>query len=268
LIFAIKAGVPLGAMLAAVMLPRLAERVGWQGAIAASVSLFVVLALLLMRRQARWDDDRDPSTLLRAGALAGTTLVMRHPVLRSLAFVGFCYAAFQVCLIAFAVTMLATELGWSLVEAGSIAAVMQAAGMAGRITWSMFADRYGNGLLILVLLGGAAAAFGIMVTGMAPNWSAAAMMLAVCVRRLHHRLERHLHGRDGTRQRRARCRPGDRRRVDLQFRRCHCRPGDVRYRAGSRTGHRRKADDAAGNGCRWRQRPAQSTHCLLAARRV
>ena len=181
LIFAIKqAGVPLGAMLAAVMLPRLAERVGWQGAIAASVSLFVVLALLLMRRQARWDDDRDPSTLLRAGALAGTTLVMRHPVLRSLAFVGFCYAAFQVCLIAFAVTMLATELGWSLVEAGSIAAVMQAAGMAGRITWSMFADRYGNGLLILVLLGGAAAAFGIMVTGMAPSWSAAAMMLVLC----------------------------------------------------------------------------------------
>ena len=181
LIFAIKqAGVPLGAMLGATMLPRLAEVLGWQGAVAASVLLFVMLAVPLAMRRARWDDDRDPRTVLRAGALAGVMLIVRHPVLRSLAAVGFCYAAFQVCLIAFSVTMLATEMGWTLVEAGTIAAVMQAAGMTGRITWSVFADRYGNGLMILMILGAASALFGGVTAMMAPSWHAIAMMAVLC----------------------------------------------------------------------------------------
>ncbi len=181
LIFAIKqAGVPIGAMLAATMLPRLAERIGWQGAVSTSVLLMILLALPLAWRRTRWDDDRDPTTALRAGALAGVAMIVQNPVLRSLALTGFCYAAFQVCLIAFAVTMLATEMGWTLVEAGTIAAVMQAAGMTGRITWSLFADRFGNGLKILVALGVASAMFGLATTAMNATWPAWAMTLVLC----------------------------------------------------------------------------------------
>lgn len=182
LIFAIKqAGVPIGAMLGATMLPRLAEGIGWQGAVATSVVLFALLALPLALRRQRWDDDRDPATTLRAGPLAGVALIVRHPVLRSLAVVGFCYAAFQICLIAFAVTMLATEMGWSLVEAGVIAAVMQAAGVIGRISWSMVADRHGNGLAILVGLGVASAVFAIATSMMSIDWQAVAMMTVLAI---------------------------------------------------------------------------------------
>jgi fucose permease len=180
LIFAIKqAGVPIGAMLAVTLLPHLSERIGWQGAIAASAGVPVVLAVPLWLRRARWDDDRDAATTLSNGALAGVGLILRHPVLRSLAITGFCYASFQVCLIAFAVTMLATEMGWTLVEAGLIAAVMQVAGMAGRIGWSLLADRLGNGLVILLGLGLAIIAAALATTVMTVQWPAWAMILTL-----------------------------------------------------------------------------------------
>lgn len=181
LIFAIKqAGVPIGAMLAATMLPRLSERIGWQGAVTASTVLMFGLAVPLLMRRARWDDDREPSTALRAGALAGVAMILHNPILRALALTGFCYATFQVCLIAFAVTMLATEMGWTLVEAGTIAAITQAAGMTGRITWSLFADRFGNGLKILTALGVASATFGLATATMTATWPAWAMLLVLC----------------------------------------------------------------------------------------
>ena len=180
LIFAIKqAGVPLGAMLAAAMLPRLSEWNGWRGAIAISAALPMFLAVPLLMRRLRWDDDKDPSTPMRGSALPGVVLVVQHNLLRSLALTGFCYAGFQVCLIAFAVTMLATEMGWTLIEAGMIAAVMQAAGMAGRITWSLFADHYRNGLQILAGLGVAMIVFALATANMTPSWPAWVMMLVL-----------------------------------------------------------------------------------------
>ena len=178
LIFAIKqAGVPLGALLAATMLPKLAELIGWQSAVAASSGLLAAVAIPLLLRRARWDDDRSPDVPLRSAGLGGVGLIWAHPTLRALAVTGFCYAGFQVCLIAFAVTMLATELGHPLVQGGLIAAGMHVAGMTGRITWSLFADRFGNGRQILVALGIATTAFALATTTMTANWPAWAMLL-------------------------------------------------------------------------------------------
>ncbi len=180
LIFAIKqAGVPIGAMLAAIMLPRLSEAIGWQGAIAASSLLLAALSVPLLMRRRSWDDDCDSTTKLRAGALDGLNLILRHPVLRALALTGFCFAGFQVCLIAFAMTMLATELGWSLVDAGLAAAVMQLAGMVGRISWSLIADRFGHGLIMLSALGLAMVGFALITSGMQPSWPTAAILVVL-----------------------------------------------------------------------------------------
>jgi fucose permease len=180
LIFAIKqAGVPIGAMLAAGLLPRFSEAIGWQGALMLSITLLALVAIPLLLRRGRWDDDRCSTIALRNGVSGGMTLILGHPILRALAFTGFCYAGFQVCLIAFTVTMLATEMKWSLVEAGLIAAVMQAAGMTGRITWSLFADRFRNGLMILVGLGLASFAFAVIASRMTAQWPDWAMILVL-----------------------------------------------------------------------------------------
>ena len=177
LIFAIKqAGVPLGAMLAATVLPRLSEQIGWRSAIGVSALLLVGLCIPLLTRRMRWDADKDPTTELKDGALAGLKLVAGNPVLRSLAVTGMCFAGFQVCLIAFTVTLLVTEMGWSLIDAGLIAAVVQIAGVAGRLTWSLFADRFGNGLAILCGIGIIAACFGLLTSTMLPSWPIAALI--------------------------------------------------------------------------------------------
>ncbi len=177
LIFAIKqAGVPLGAMLAATMLPRLSEHIGWRAAIGVSASLLVALCLPLLSRRTKWDGDADPTTELKDGAIAGLKLVAGNSVLRSLAITGMCFAGFQVCLIAFTVTMLVTELGWSLIDAGLIAAVVQIAGVAGRLSWSLIADRFGHGLAILCGIGIIAASFGLFTSTMLPSWPIAGLI--------------------------------------------------------------------------------------------
>ena len=173
LIFAIKqAGVPLGGIIAALLLPRLSIAIGWQNAVLASSLMLLALMWPLWRRRARWDDDRDPATRLQDGGLRGLGVIVGDPVLRSLAITGLCFAGFQVCLMAFAMTLLVTELGWSLVDAGLVVTAVQASGVIGRLSWSVLADRIGNGLGILIGIGSLIATFGLATAMMTPAWSA------------------------------------------------------------------------------------------------
>ena len=162
LIFALKqTGVPLGAMLAALMLPVLAERIGWRLAMGTGTGLLVALAVPLWRSRAKLDDDRNPDARLSGGLLKGIRVVLRHPVLRSLAIMGWAYASFQFCLFTFLITMLVQDFRWSLVEAGGMATLMQIGGACGRIAWSLLADRVGHGLWVLVVVGLASAVLGM-----------------------------------------------------------------------------------------------------------
>lgn len=178
LIFAVKqTGVPLGAMLAALALPALSERVGWQMALVLGAVPQLLLALPLLWIRRRIDVDRDPSTLAGGGMLRGLGLVFSNPVLRSLAVMGWAYASFQLCLLAFIVTMLVQDLGWTLVSAGIMATVMQIGGATGRIAWSLLADRIGRGHLILVGIGVGSAVLAGLVAIATPDWPVA--LLAV-----------------------------------------------------------------------------------------
>jgi MFS family permease len=154
LIFALKqTGVPLGGVLAALLLPALADRFGWQAAmlIAAALLSLATLPLVMMRR--RLDNDRDPATRMSGSMLDGVLMVVRHSRLRAFAVAGMTYASFQFCLFAFLITMLVADFGWSLVAAGQMATGMQVGGVVGRIAWSMLADRIGHGLELLAVNG-------------------------------------------------------------------------------------------------------------------
>ena len=73
-------------------------------------------------------------------------------MLRWLAIASFCLSFVQLCLSAFAVTMLVEEVGYSLVAAGVLLSFMHAAGVGGRILWGWIADRAGNSLGLLQFL--------------------------------------------------------------------------------------------------------------------
>lgn len=155
LVFSIKqSGVPLGAVVANVLLPALAVALGagWQAALVLAAippALLLLRALLLDR----------PAPIQRGAASEGVwrrmlreqRAILAEPRLRCLAILGCLYSALQLIATAFTVVML-TEHGWSLVAAGSVAAASQLLGAAGRVGWGVAADRLG-GFRTLGLIG-------------------------------------------------------------------------------------------------------------------
>lgn len=172
IVFALKqTGVPLGGILAAMLLPRLAGPYGWQTAIAISAALMAVVAVPLALSRRRLDDDRNPEASLGAGGvLSGIRLVIDTPKLRALAIMGWAYASSQFCLFTFLITMLVKDLGWGLVAAGGAATVMQVGGVIGRIAWSLLADWIGRGVAILVAIGLGSAAFALVLAAATASW--------------------------------------------------------------------------------------------------
>lgn len=159
LIFALKqTGVPLGAVLAALTLPALSSRLGWQAAMLAGASLSLLIAIPLLLVRSRLDDDRNPQAKLANSLSSGLAVVVGNPKLRALAFMGMAYASFQFCLFTFLITMLVADFGWSLIAAGGVTTVVQISGATGRIAWSLVADHFGRGIAILVTIGVASAA--------------------------------------------------------------------------------------------------------------
>lgn len=171
LVFAIKqTGVPLGGMLGALMLPRLAGLVGWQGAMLASTAFFALMAAALAPHRRAIDRDADPGARVHGGLLAGARLALTHKTLRPLSIMGGCYASSQFCLLSFMVTMLVADLGWSLVAAGTVVAVMQVGGVLGRVGWSLIADRTGRGIEILIAIGLLSALLALATGTLTPAW--------------------------------------------------------------------------------------------------
>ncbi|MGE0514771.1 MAG: MFS transporter [Hyphomicrobiaceae bacterium] len=181
IVFALKqTGVPLGGILAALILPRLAQAYNWQIAIATSALLMLLVAVPLLLIRPRLDDDRVPTARIGAGGvLTGIRVVWTNPRLRALAIMGWAYASAQFCLFTFLITMLVKDLGWTLVAAGEAATVMQIGGVLGRLAWSLLADMIGRGVAILVGIGLGSAAFSLIMAAATPDWSAWLLVMMV-----------------------------------------------------------------------------------------
>lgn len=171
LIFSIKqTGVPWGGMLAGLMLPPVALTLGWRWAVGlvAVLSLLLLLALIPCRR--RWDDDRDPTHRLHQNPFGAVSLVWRTRTLRYLSFASMALSLTQMCVLAFMTTLLVTEAGFGLVEAGLVVAVLQVAGVVGRVGWGLVADRIGDGFVTLILVTLLAVAACLLASTLSPAW--------------------------------------------------------------------------------------------------
>ncbi len=186
LVFSIKqSGVPLGGVLAGLLVPAALAAAGWR---AASVALaLATLALTLSigplrasidadaardlpLRPARFVDPRALSTPFKS--LAGN----RGLQLVTVASVAF--AIVQGSALAFFVTYLTVELGMSLFAAGVAFSVMQVTGVAGRIAIGWLADRAGSPPAVLAFLGGTSslAMLGVLLLGpSSPAWMVSAL---------------------------------------------------------------------------------------------
>ena len=151
LAFSIKqTGVPLGGVLAGLVVPWLLLYCGWQ-----TVTLIVSGAVLLgaaglQTFRARFDRDLRPEQpLVRGNVLGPLRLVFSRPGLRVLAVSTFFFSATQQSYIYFLVTYLETGIGWTTRHAGFALSLLGLAAVAGRMAWGALADATGQSRVIL-----------------------------------------------------------------------------------------------------------------------
>ncbi|MFC0204640.1 MFS transporter [Novosphingobium soli] len=152
LIFSIKqAGVPVGGVVASVLLPALAPVLGWRPTLGlGAAGCFAMIAVLALKGGTARPAGPAGASLWR-NFLYEQRLVWGKAPLRALSVIGMLYSSLQLSLSAFTVIML-VEHGWSLVQAGLVAGAVQACGALGRISWGGVGDRWG-GLRVLALIG-------------------------------------------------------------------------------------------------------------------
>lgn len=156
-------GITGGGMLAAILLPPLAIRFGWQVGLDVIAGIVLVAALCFGR--------------IYHGAPSGSDVVRRVPVrsiLRNRGFLVACAFVFflvgvQGSATAYLAVFLHEEGSLSVVTAGLLLALLQAGGICGRIFWGMASDRIGHRWSIMIALSFVAAAILVAIAAVNPG---------------------------------------------------------------------------------------------------
>jgi MFS family permease len=169
-------GVPLGGVLAALILPPLALAIGWRGALLTELVpvLLLIIAMEVPRR--RWDHDREPGRRVLGRTLLQPFTLLKEQRFRRLSVAAVVYAGLALCLVAFMTVQLTTVVGMTLVQAGQVLAAYQIAGSLSRPIWGWIADRFLTPAQTLAVLGAGMAAASVFTGFYGPGWPAWAIM--------------------------------------------------------------------------------------------
>ncbi len=190
LVFSIKqTGVPIGGAIAGAVVPTLILAMGWPNALPALGAVCVLAAFALLPARAVIADapqagDGAPARAPFAyrwrrtldGMIGPIRLALSQPRLRDLAFVSLGYASAQLVFIAYFVSHLTLQLGFSLVTAGVVYAFAHGAGIVGRIAWGAVADRWLSPRATLAALGVVSAACAALTAVSSGAWPLAAIV--------------------------------------------------------------------------------------------
>jgi MFS family permease len=172
LIFSIKqTGVPAGGVLAGALVPALVLAFGWQWGAVAIGAACLVLAIVIGGVRERYDHGLDPrAPISLASAFAPVGMVLRAPGLRQMCVTSFIYGGVQITLVTYLVTFLVESFALTLVVAGLVMAVAQAASVIGRILWGVLADRVITRRAMLGLLGVGMGISALAALAAGPGW--------------------------------------------------------------------------------------------------
>jgi len=170
-------GVPLGGMLAGLLMPPLALAVGWRTALLLQLVPTLLLLAALEAARHRWDAPLPGQTPASVGIRAMVRLLKGDRPLQRLSFASFVYAGLQICFIAFMTTQLTTVVGMPLIQAGQILALYQLAGVVSRPVWGWLADHVMPARLLLALQGVIMCLAAVLTGRFAPDWPVAMIAL-------------------------------------------------------------------------------------------
>ncbi len=179
LIFSVKqAGVPVGGILAGLILPYLVELGGLSLCLWFAAGFAALTAFLMQPYRAAIDVERDrsqslhPRQFLSFGNISKPINALREtPQLMQVAMSGTCLAVGQGIWISFLVTILVNKMSMSLTMAGLYFAIMQGAGVFGRVLLGWASDRLGSGRLTLRLAMICSALTTLCLPFVTPEWS-------------------------------------------------------------------------------------------------
>ena len=153
-----QAGVPLGGALAGILLPAIVVFADWRVALLVAAVFSLAGALVVQPWRKQLDTDRDTTkrpTVSNLFAWTNLTTPFRVlkeiPGMQPLTLAIACFACTQGCLLAFFVTQLTAELGFSLAVAGAAFSAMQVSGTFSRVIMGWLADRLGSAKTLLLL---------------------------------------------------------------------------------------------------------------------
>jgi MFS family permease len=135
-------GVPLGGVLAALILPPLVGQFGWRGALLVETVPVVLLIGLMEIPRKNWDADLDPKRYRLAQTLVRPFALLADKRIRRLSASTFVFSGLQLCFVSFMTVQLTTVVHMDLITAGRILAVYQIAGSLTRPLWGWIADRF------------------------------------------------------------------------------------------------------------------------------
>lgn len=178
LIFSIKqAGVPIGGVLAGLILPALVNWFDWRACLAFAVFIVVACIMSVQPMRAAIDAGRDRSQHVALSAflswsniMAPLRTVFATPQVARIGMTGATLAISQGAWFAFLVTILVSNADLTLTQAGLLFAAMQATGVPGRIGLGYVADRLGSGRLTLIIVGILSAITSLTLALITPHW--------------------------------------------------------------------------------------------------
>jgi MFS family permease len=187
-VFSIKqSGVPIGGIIAGLVLPVVALQWGWQAAILVCVGLALAAILAVQPLRAALDDDWSHDAN-RAPLFSATNMQTISPLramslhgdLPALIFSAFASAALQGSIFALMVSYLVDGVGLNLVSAGLAFSTMQTSGALARVSLGWIADRYLRPQIVLGLLGVTGLMSVALTLSMTADWPLV-LINAVCV---------------------------------------------------------------------------------------
>jgi MFS family permease len=180
-------GVPLGGVLAGLVMPPLTLRWGWQTALLLQIVPLFILGLLLEVAYWRWEGryrsaastPRAPGEMTRR-VLAPLRLLRELPGLGPLLLASFVYSGMQICFIVFMTAQLTLVVGFDLIHAGQALAVYQISGVISRPIWGWLADKVVAARWMLALQGALMCGAAIVTGGYGPGTSPM-LVLPICI---------------------------------------------------------------------------------------
>ncbi len=177
LIFSIKqAGVPVGGVLAGLILPALVGWFGWHSCLIFAALVVAACILSVQPMRASIDAGRDRTQHMALSAFLSWSNIMQPlrtvfavPQIARIGMTGATLAISQGAWFAFLVTFLVAEVDLSLAQAGLLFAIMQATGVPGRIVLGYIADRAGSGRVTLIIVGIASCLTSLALAFMGPG---------------------------------------------------------------------------------------------------